>query len=77
MTFIQSNCRYFPRSCFLAFISQRKSIALYKALLDMRRQQNGTYSADSIEDIVDVINYLHKNMKKTSKGVRCWPALLV
>ena len=59
-----------------AFIRQRKNKSLYKALLAIRRQQNfqvnrleylevvmplyGTYSADSIKEIVDAINHLHK-----------------
>ena len=60
----------------LAFIWQRKSKALFKAFLAMRKQQNfleeamtlyGTYSADSIEEIVDVINHLYENLTKHDK----------
>ena len=61
---------------FSAFLRQRKSKALYKGLLAMRKQQDfhvnsleyleevmtlhGTYSANSIDKIVDAINHLHK-----------------
>ena len=61
---------------FLAFIRQRKNKALYKAFFAMRRQQHfqvnqleyleevmtpyGTYSADSIREILDAINFYIK-----------------
>ena len=63
-----------------AFIRHRKSRALYEAVYTMRQQQNfqvnrtqyleepvylnGTYSANNIEEIVDVINCLHKIITK-------------
>ena len=62
---------------FSAFTRQRKSKDLYKALLAMRRQQSfkwikeylekamtlyGTYSAKSVEEIVDATSHLHKKL---------------
>ena len=70
-----------PQRLFQLFIRERKSKALHRALLAMIREKisrksedlqevmilYGTYSADSIEAIVDAINHLHKNVAKYEK----------